>query len=70
MIRALLWDLDGTLLNFKAAETAAIRSLFKDFGFGPCTDEMIRTYARINDVYWKKLERGELTPAEKENANI
>lgn len=64
MIRALLWDLDGTLLNFKAAEAAAIRSLFKDFGFGPCTDEMIRTYARINDAYWKKLERGEMAKPE------
>ena len=64
MIRALLWDVDGTLLNFKAAEAAAIRALFAEFGFGECTDAMIRTYTQINDVYWKKLERGEMKKPE------
>ena len=64
MIKALLWDVDGTLLNFKAAEAAAIRALFAEFGFGPCTDEMIHTYTQINDVYWKKLERGEMKKPE------
>ena len=28
----LLWDVDGTLLDFLAAEKAAIQSLFKSFG--------------------------------------
>ncbi len=60
MIRALLWDVDGTLLNFKAAEKAAIRTLFAEYGFGDCTDAMLATYAEINDAYWKKLERGEM----------
>ena len=46
MIRTLLWDVDGTLLDFKAAERAAVRCLFSEFSLGECTDEMIRRYQR------------------------
>ena len=60
MIKTILWDVDGTLLDFHAAEHAAIKSLFYDFGLGTCTDEMIKRYSQINDIYWKKLERGEI----------
>ncbi len=60
----LLWDVDGTLLDFLAAEKIAIRSLFKDFELGVCTDEMLQRYSSINADYWKKLERGEMTKAE------
>ena len=61
MIRIILWDVDGTLLDFHAAESAAIRSLFRDFGLGECTDEMIRRYSQINDSFWQRLERNEIT---------
>lgn len=61
MVKAILWDVDGTLLDFSAAEKAAIQALFSEFGLGPCTDEMVARYAAINDGYWKKLERGEIT---------
>lgn len=64
MIKTILWDVDNTLLDFKAAESAAIASLFRDFKLGECTDEMISRYSAINDVHWKKLERGELTKPE------
>ena len=57
----LLWDVDGTLLDFKAAEAAAIRSLFARYGLGPCPDDMLARYSTINQTYWKRLERGELT---------
>ena len=60
MIKALLWDIDGTLLDFEAAEREAIRTLFREFGFGVCTDEMIARYSVINQEYWRKLERGEM----------
>ena len=60
MIRALLWDIDGTLLNFKAAEKAAIQALFPQFGFGECPDSQIAVYSSINDRYWQMLERGEM----------
>ena len=57
----LLWDLDGTVLDFLAAEKAAIKSLFKEFGLGECTDEMIKKYSVINKQYWQKLEKGEMS---------
>ncbi len=64
MIRAILWDVDGTLLDFHAAEAAAVRSLFREFGFGECTDAMLSRYSVINDSFWKRLERGVITRAE------
>ena len=60
MIRFLLWDVDGTLLDFKAAQKAALQRLFPVFGFGECDEEMVKRYSLINDKYWQKLERGEI----------
>ena len=64
MIKVLLWDIDGTILDFLAAEKEAIKKCFGIFGLGVCTDEMIRRYSKINRKYWEKLERGELTKPE------
>ena len=64
MVKAILWDVDGTLLDFLAAEKAAIRRLFREFGLGECTDEMVARYSAINDSYWKRLERGEIAKKE------
>lgn len=63
-IRAILWDVDGTLLDFLAAEKAAVKKLFMAFDLGECTDGMVARYSAINDSYWKRLERGEITKAE------
>lgn len=60
----LLWDVDGTLLDFIAAEKAAVQTLFREFGLGECTDEMVERYSRINKEYWERLERGELSKLE------
>lgn len=60
----LLWDIDGTVLNFVAAEEAAIKSLFLKHGFGECSDEMLGKYSEINLRYWQALERNEMTKAE------
>lgn len=60
-IKVLLWDIDGTVLNFLAAEKAAIRSCFAHFNLGKCTDEMIARYSTINAKCWKMLEAGEIT---------
>ena len=63
-IKVVLWDIDGTLLNFAAAEKVAIRKCFETHGLGECTDEMLAQYVEINHKYWKMLERGELTKPE------
>ena len=60
-LKVILWDIDGTLLNFEEAEKCAIRSCFAEFGLGECTDAMLADYSAINAGYWKRLERGELT---------
>ena len=61
MIKIILWDIDGTLLDFHAAERKAIKTLFAQFDLGECTDEMIQRYVTINRSYWERLERGEVT---------
>lgn len=64
MIRTILWDVDGTLLDFLAAEKAAVQALFQEFGLGECTDEMVERYSAINKAYWERLERKEMTKPE------
>ena len=60
----LLWDVDGTLLDFEAAEAAAISTLFIEFGFGKCSREALSLYSEINRKYWNKLESGEMTKSQ------
>lgn len=61
MITTVLWDVDGTLLDFKVAERTAIKALFSEFGIGECTDAMLIRYSQINTSFWKRLEKNELT---------
>lgn len=64
MYKYLLWDIDGTVLDFLASEKYAIKSLFLKYNIGECTDEMLCKYSKINVKYWKKLERNEMTKQE------
>ncbi len=56
----LLWDIDGTIINFELAERAAIRSLFDRFKLGDCSDEMLMYYSQINKRYWQLMESGKI----------
>lgn len=64
MIRILLWDVDGTLLDFQAAESTAIKNLFGEFSLGNCSEDMVRRYSQINETYWQRLERNEITKSQ------
>lgn len=64
MIKVILWDVDGTLLDFEAAEKAAINQCFASHEMGECTEEMLKRYSAINKKYWQALERGELAKPE------
>ena len=64
MIKAILWDIDGTILDFIRAEHAAIKKCFEVFQLGECTDEMIARYSKINKCYGEILERKEITKPE------
>lgn len=61
MYKYLLWDVDGTVLDFSAAESYAIKTLFGKYEIGECTDYMLKLYSEINAKYWQMLERNELT---------
>lgn len=60
MIDTVLWDVDGTLMDFKRSEHDAIRKAFADDGIR-LTDDDIRLYSGINDDCWKKYERGQIS---------
>ena len=60
MIEYLFLDLDDTILDFKKAESIAIRKTMRQCGREP-TGALTARYRWINDVPWKALERGKLT---------
>lgn len=64
MIKVVLWDIDGTILDFDKAEYNAIKALFIKHQLGDCTDDMIKNYSNINKKYWEALERKEMTKPE------
>lgn len=55
----LLFDADDTLLDFKAAEDTALKTVLKNNGL-PHDDETVKTYSVINQKYWKAFEKGEI----------
>ena len=59
----IFWDVDDTLLDFGYSEKWAIRHCFELIGC-EIPDEWIQRYSVINDGYWKRLEKGEVTKAE------
>lgn len=61
--RTILWDLDQTLLDFTKSQSYALRYTFDKLSL-EITDQIIDRYADINDSYWKRYERGEITKDE------
>lgn len=59
----ILWDVDGTLLNFKYSQRHALMQCFEIFKI-PITEAVIDRYDQINDGYWKMLELGKMTKEE------
>ena len=59
----ILFDADDTLLDFKRAEREALKMTLEHFSLR-ADDEIISEYSKINDGYWKALERGDVTKEE------
>lgn len=59
----ILWDVDGTLLDFIYSQRYALTKCLRTVGI-MATEEMLQRYSQINDQYWKRLELGEITKAE------
>ncbi len=62
MIKVILWDIDGTLLDFKKSESYAIKKCFKELDIcSDTTDEMVARYSAINHRMWNELAEGKRT---------
>ena len=56
----ILWDVDGTLLDFSYSQRYALKKCFETVG-REITDEQIQRYDQINNSFWRRFELGEVT---------
>lgn len=64
-VKVILWDVDGTLLNFEKSENFAIKKCFSIFHLGECTDEMIARYSAINRFIGNSWKIGDSLTSDK-----
>lgn len=55
----ILLDADGTLFDFKKAESVALIEASSEFGI-TLSEEDVKLYSEINSDLWMRLERGEI----------
>ncbi len=60
-IKAVLLDIDNTLLDFDAYVQQAMAEGFAAFGLGKFDQQIYETFSVVNHGLWQALERGELT---------
>lgn len=56
----ILWDVDGTLLDFAYSQKQSLEKCFRSVG-RKITAAQLERYSQINEVFWKRLELGEIT---------
>lgn len=59
----LLFDADGTILDYNTAETHSLKAAAASFGFD-VNPEILSLYNEINSALWVDLERGNITSLE------
>lgn len=59
----ILWDVDGTLLDFLYSQRYALSKCFNSIG-REINEDIINRYSDINLSFWKRLELGEITKAQ------
>ena len=64
MIKAVLIDIDNTLLDFDEYVRVAMRQGFEKFGLCQYTDGMFSTFTEANGELWREIEQGKLTYTE------
>ena len=60
-IKAILYDVDGTLLDFETQEEVALSYCFKKYNLGEISEEKLELYKRINLGYWEMFEKNLIT---------
>lgn len=63
MIKAVLLDVDDTLLDFSASARASMEAAFGEFHL-PYDSRVYPTFRRVSDALWLDLEKGLLTRSE------
>ncbi len=61
MIKAVLLDIDNTLLDFDAYVEQTLKKGFEKFSLGEFTEERLKTFHRVNHGVWRELEQGIIT---------
>ena len=59
----LLFDADGTILDYRAAEAHSLKSAVSSFGL-EANEEILKLYQGINSALWAELEKGSITSLE------
>ena len=60
-IKAILYDVDGTLLDFEIQEEVALSYCFEKYNLGELSEEKLELYKRINLGYWEMFEKNLIT---------
>ncbi len=60
MIKAVMFDVDNTLLSFDGYVKECMKTGFAEFGICEYTDDMFDVFTRINDSLWLMIESGKL----------
>ncbi len=63
MIKAVLLDVDNTLLDFNKSANATIKHALKELGLKYSAD-VLDVFLRVNDTLWQKIEQKEITREE------
>lgn len=61
MIKAVLFDIDNTLLDFDACVQECMREGFEAFGLGQYREEMFGVFQKINSEMWKSIDQGTMS---------
>jgi len=60
-IKAILFDVDGTLFDFSKAEQTAFTKTLSYFGIIDKNGKLAKNYAQCNDRMWEKFEQGQIS---------
>lgn len=59
--KLILYDLDGTLLDYETAEQTSLWQTCREFGIDFSEAAVLREYKKINGEIWRDFERGKIT---------
>lgn len=67
MIKAVLLDIDNTLLSFDESVKESMKIGFEKFGIGSYEDGMFSIFSKINSCLWRLIETGDIDLEELES---